>query len=97
MLSNHKRTVCSELFLFHLEKAPKEIEYSLGDSLRAENVLETSIELTLYGHNQDQLHSAMEKFREMAREDYKRKDFTDPGLKTLNDKQVLIVMLVFKI
>lgn len=88
MLSNHKRTVCSELFLFHLEKAPKEIEYSLGDSLRSENVLETSIELTLYGHNQDQLRSAMEKFREMASEDYKRKDFTDSGLKTLTDKQV---------
>lgn len=97
MLSNHKRTVGSKLFLFQLEKAPKEIEYSLGDSLRSENVLETSIELTLYGHNQDQLRSAMEKFREMASEDYKRKDFTDPGLKTLNDKQVLIEMLVFKI
>lgn len=71
-----------------IEKAPKEIEYSLGDSLRSENVLETSIELTLYGHNQDQLRSAMEKFREMASEDYKRKDFTDSCLKTLNDKQV---------
>lgn len=88
MLSNQKRIVCRKLFLFQLEKAPKEIEYSLGDSLRSENVLETSIELTLYGHNQDQLRSAMEKFREMASEDYKRKDFTDSCLKTLNDKQV---------
>lgn len=88
MLSNLKRTVCSKLFLFQLEKAPREIEYSLGDSLRSENLSETSIELTLYGHNQDQLHSAMEKFRVMASEDYKRKEFTDSGLKTLNDKQV---------
>lgn len=51
MFFNYKRIVCSELFLFYLEKVFKEIEYSLGDFLRSENVLEIFIELILYGYN----------------------------------------------
>ncbi|XP_056001251.1 protein mono-ADP-ribosyltransferase PARP14-like isoform X3 [Ostrea edulis] len=71
-----------------LEQSSAEMRDSMGDTLKKRQPTESSVELTLYGQNQDKLNAAFQKFLDMADEDYTRKDSNDPLLKNLADKQV---------
>ncbi|XP_061179435.1 protein mono-ADP-ribosyltransferase PARP14-like [Saccostrea echinata] len=70
------------------EKTSFEMEYTFGNSLDKREPTESSVELTFYGHNIDQLQSAYQNFLDKAdKDDYVRKDNNDPMLKDLKEKQ----------
>lgn len=79
------------LLFLYLDKPSGDPDNTLMETLTQMDPKSSSIELTLYGHDENQLLTAFGRLQELMREDYKWKDFDDPLLKDLNSQQVLAV------
>uniref|UniRef100_A0A8B8B896 Poly [ADP-ribose] polymerase 14-like isoform X4 n=1 Tax=Crassostrea virginica TaxID=6565 RepID=A0A8B8B896_CRAVI len=69
------------------DKPSGDPDNTLIETLTQMDPKSSSIELTLYGHDENQLLTAFGRLQELMREDYKWKDFDDPLLKDLNSQQ----------